>query len=85
MLSDRNDAVVPAQELPQISALTTIGTISLIVIFVSFQEGGHSSWNHSLEFSWKAPHPHDPEASEIEVCPSGMSGKKPLPFHVRQN
>ena len=81
--------VFPTQPGPHSAAAITIGRSSLTVIFCSLlaPSPAHFNWNQSRSF--RAPHPHDPDASDtMDTLNSGLAlfttDIMEIPFHAVQ-
>ena len=82
ILSERKVTVEFDQYFPHIAAAIMIGTSSFTAMSLLIHGVDHFNWNHCLDCSIKAPHPHDPDASEMRVWPFGIFGKNDTPFHL---
>ena len=68
-LSQRHSTDLFSYCAPQIAAAKMIGSSSFAVILYALVASDHWYWNHAV-FSY-APHPRDPEASEVRIT-SGL-------------
>ena len=86
VLSDLKRIVWPRQWRPHSAAATTTGTISLAAMLIELHDSGHCTWNHSWGGKDRmAPHPHLPDASDMQVREGDSGGHKEVPFHVEPN